>query len=97
MVTWGISSIKMLIQAPQNIIDLASSSKGALKNGRFAKFDCKIFSASISAPDIIVNTLATFPWAANQSENVFFVFAFVIMEKASIVFNPIGTVINTIL
>ena len=87
----------MLIQAPQNIIDLASSEKGALKNGKPAKFDFKTFSASISAPDNIVNTLATLPWAVNQSENLSLAVSFVIIEKASIVFNPIGTVVNTTL
>ena len=79
MITWGICSVKMFKQAPQNIFDLALSEKGALRNENPAKFECKTFNAMILALDNTVNPVANFLWASNHWWNFGLLYSFFII------------------
>ena len=94
IINWGISSAKMFTKEPQNIFDLAELENGAWKILKPAKFDCKWFNISISAPANIVNTLANLRLSVNHLKNSGLVLSFVIIRNADIVFDAIGSVKN---
>ena len=94
MINWGISSIKIFKKEPQNIFDLAESENGPWKILNPAKFDCKIFNISTSAPANIVNMLTNLRLSVNHWKNSGLVFSFVIIRNANSVFDAIGSVKN---
>lgn len=94
MIAWGISSIKMFVIPPQNIIDLAELENGAWKIFNPAKFDSKILKISILAPDNTVNTVANLKLFVNQLKNSGLMFSPEITTNANITLKPIGNVKN---
>jgi hypothetical protein len=96
MINCGTSSIKIFKKEPQNILRSADSESGELKISNPAKFECKRFNISMSAPANIVNILASLRFLLNHLENFEsdFAFSFVIIRNANIVFDAIGSVKN---
>ncbi|GBB84381.1 hypothetical protein RclHR1_00110014 [Rhizophagus clarus] len=93
MINCGTSSIKIFKKEPRNILHSADSENGALKISIPAKFECKQFNISMSAP---VNILASLRFLLNHLKNSesASAFSFVIIRNANIVFDAIGSVKN---